>query len=208
MITGVVGDDVDPPLAGVAGLQLRKQRDGGGGIDPLGLDQRAVEILQVERRVKVEALAPRCPPQRHLVALADPAMRGPGLVLRVHGIGEVDDLVGGQPVEQLVVSRDEGGLPGLLRAGRQAFRALVFEAQAMQQHGVGLAPPLAHQLGARLHADRGGCGDVPALPQVLGEAREGPFLCRCQPAMALLLELPRRSPGSEAPAGHAEGAAR
>ena len=31
MITGVVGDDVDPPLAGVAGLQLREQRDGGGG---------------------------------------------------------------------------------------------------------------------------------------------------------------------------------
>ncbi len=60
-------------------------------------------------------------------------MRGAGLVLRVHGIGEVDDLVGGQPVEQLVVSRDEGGLPGLIRAGRQAFRALVFEAQAMQQ---------------------------------------------------------------------------
>ena len=45
MITGVVDDDVDPPLAGVAGLQLREQRDGGGGIDPLGLDQRAVEIL-------------------------------------------------------------------------------------------------------------------------------------------------------------------
>ena len=60
-------------------------------------------------------------------------MRGAGLVLRVHGIGEVDDLVGGQPVEQLVISRDEGGLPGLIRAGRQAFRALVFEAQAMQQ---------------------------------------------------------------------------
>ncbi len=60
-------------------------------------------------------------------------MRGAGLVLRVHGIGEVDDLVGGQPVEQLVVSRDEGGLPGLIRPGRQAFRALVFEAQAMQQ---------------------------------------------------------------------------
>ena len=54
-------------------------------------------------------------------------MRGAGLVLRVHGIGEVDDLVGGQPVEQLVVSRDEGGLTGLIRAGRQAFRALVFE---------------------------------------------------------------------------------
>ena len=92
-----------------------------------------MEVLQVERRVEVEALAPRCPPQRHLVALADPAMRGAGLVLRVHGIGEVDDLVGGQPVEQLVVSRDEDGLPGLIRAGRQAFRALVFEAQAMQQ---------------------------------------------------------------------------
>ena len=60
-------------------------------------------------------------------------MRGVGLVLRVHGIGEVDDLVGGQPVEQLVVSRDEGGLLGLIRPGRQAFRALVFEAQAMQQ---------------------------------------------------------------------------
>ena len=45
MITGVVDDDLDPPLAGVAGLQLREQRDGGGGIDPLGLDQRAVEIL-------------------------------------------------------------------------------------------------------------------------------------------------------------------
>ena len=129
MITGVVDDDVDPPLAGVAGLQLREQRDGGGGIDPLGLDQRAVESLQVERRVEVEALAPRCPPQRHLVALADPAMRGAGLVLRVHGIGEVDDLVGGQPVEQLVVSRDEGGLLGLIRAGRQAFRALVFEGE-------------------------------------------------------------------------------
>ncbi len=60
-------------------------------------------------------------------------MRGAVLVLRVHGIGEVDDLIGGQPVEQLVVSRDEGGLSGLIRAGRQAFRALVFEAQAMQQ---------------------------------------------------------------------------
>ena len=83
--------------------------------------------------MKVEALAPRCPPQRHLVALADPAMRGAGLVLRVHGIGEVDDLVGGQPVEQLVVSRDEGGLPWPHPSGRQAFRALVFEAQAMQQ---------------------------------------------------------------------------
>ncbi len=33
------------PLAGVAGLQLREQRDGGGGIDPLGIDQRAVGIL-------------------------------------------------------------------------------------------------------------------------------------------------------------------
>ena len=32
MITGVVGDDVDPPLAGVAGLQLREQHDGGGSI--------------------------------------------------------------------------------------------------------------------------------------------------------------------------------
>ncbi len=48
MITGVVGDDVDPPLAGVAGLQRREQRDGGGGIDPLGLDQRVVESLQVD----------------------------------------------------------------------------------------------------------------------------------------------------------------
>ena len=38
MITGVVDDDVGPPLAGGAGLQLRKQRDGGGSIDPLGLD--------------------------------------------------------------------------------------------------------------------------------------------------------------------------
>ena len=56
MITGVVGNDVDPPLAGVAGLQLRERRDGRGGIDPLGLDQRAVGIPQVERRVKVEAL--------------------------------------------------------------------------------------------------------------------------------------------------------
>ena len=52
MITGVVGDDVGPPLAGVAGLQLREQREGGGGIDPLRLDQGAVEILQVERRVE------------------------------------------------------------------------------------------------------------------------------------------------------------
>ena len=45
MITGVVGDDVASPLAGVAGLQLREQREGGGGLDPLGIDQRAVEIL-------------------------------------------------------------------------------------------------------------------------------------------------------------------
>ncbi len=61
MITGVVDDDVDPPLAGVAGLQLREQRDGGGGIDPLGLNQRAVEILQVDAAWRLRRWRPDVP---------------------------------------------------------------------------------------------------------------------------------------------------
>ena len=49
VIAGIVGEDVDPLLSGVVGLQLLEQRDGRGGVDPLGLDQGAVEILQIER---------------------------------------------------------------------------------------------------------------------------------------------------------------
>ena len=54
-----------------------------------------------------------------------------GLEFRVHRIGEVDHLVGGQAVEQLIIGLDKGGLLGLIGLSRQAFRALVFEAQAM-----------------------------------------------------------------------------
>ena len=94
---------------------------------------RAVEGLQVECRVEIEALTPRGSPQRHLVPLADPAMDRAGLVLGVHHVGEVDRLVGGQAVQQRLVSRDEGRLPALVGPRRQAFRAPVFETQAMQQ---------------------------------------------------------------------------
>ena len=45
MIAGIVEDDMDPPLIGIGRLQLLEQRDGGSGIDPLGLDQGAVEGL-------------------------------------------------------------------------------------------------------------------------------------------------------------------
>ena len=49
MITGVVGDDVDPPLAGIVGLHLLKQREGGSGFCSFSLDQATVDVLQVER---------------------------------------------------------------------------------------------------------------------------------------------------------------
>ena len=39
MVAGVVRDDMDPLVAGIAGLQLLKQRDGGSGVDPLGRDR-------------------------------------------------------------------------------------------------------------------------------------------------------------------------
>ena len=71
-----------------------------------------------------------------------------GLVFRVHPIGEVDRLVVGQAALQLLVILDKGGLLGLVGLGRQAFRALVLEAQAMQQlDAAGMA--VSHPVGRR-----------------------------------------------------------
>ena len=115
---------MDPPLNRDWPLQLVEQRDGGSGIDSLDLDQGAVEGLQVECRVQIEALTPRGSPQRHLVPLADPAMDR-RMVLGVHHVGEVDRLVGGQAVQQRLVSRDEGAcLPSSARAGRLSGRGI------------------------------------------------------------------------------------
>ena len=55
----IVGDDVDPLLARVGCLQLLEQCNGRGGVDPFGLNQGAVEGLQVERAVRADALATR-----------------------------------------------------------------------------------------------------------------------------------------------------
>ena len=44
MVAGVVRDDMDPLVAGIAGLQLLKQRAGGSGVDPLGRDRGKVSF--------------------------------------------------------------------------------------------------------------------------------------------------------------------
>ena len=152
---------------------------------PLGLDQGAVEGFQVECRVQIEALTPRGSPQRHLVPLADPAMDRAGLVLGVHRVGEVNRIVGGQAVQQRLVSRDEGRLLALVGPRQQAFRAPVFETQAMQRlQAAGMtvddAPP---------HRDIGGhLATVPTepVPQV---CRKLSLLFTAQmPPLAMLVE--------------------
>ncbi len=50
MVAGVVRDDMDPLVAGIAGLQLLKQRDGGSGVDPLGRDRGKVSFPAWARR--------------------------------------------------------------------------------------------------------------------------------------------------------------
>ena len=47
-----------------------------------------------------------------------------GLEFRVHRIGEVDHLVGGQAVEQLIIGLDKGGLLGLIGLSGRLFGRL------------------------------------------------------------------------------------
>jgi hypothetical protein len=54
-----------------------------------------------------------------MLALPDPAMGGPALVLRMHRIGEVDGLVGGDTGEEPLVGGDESLLRGDIGAGGQ-----------------------------------------------------------------------------------------
>ncbi len=53
-----------------------------------------------------------------------------------------------------------------------------------------LAAPFTHQPQTRLRADRRACGQVPILPELLGDARQPALLGRRQAAIDLLLELP------------------
>ena len=132
MVAGVVRDDMDPLVAGIAGLQLLKQRDGGSGHRPARPRPGARSVFQLGRGVEVEARASRGPLQRPLVALPDPGAGRDWHSGCMASAKQTASSAARPPCNGSWVAIKAACLD-LIGPGRQAFRALIFEAQAMQQ---------------------------------------------------------------------------
>ena len=79
---------MDQALVRVGPLEPGEELDRGLGGDPDVLDDLAVAGLQAERADEVHSHAALAAPDRQMLALADPAMGGPALVLGMHRVGE------------------------------------------------------------------------------------------------------------------------
>src|SRR6478752_10152114 len=133
MIARIVEKDMDEHHQWIKCFDRFEQRDCRGGIDGLNVDHPGLPVLEIDRAVNIDALAPARLFDRKFVLLERPAADRPRRMGRMDRISEQHDLVIAQRIQNLVVVLDERLLLVFIELTGDDIGLVIFEIEAVQQ---------------------------------------------------------------------------
>jgi len=129
VIGGIVSDNVDHSLVGIASLNLGQQLRGTNAVDGDWLDKGRVEGSEVQRPMDVYAATPCCSFDRRVWSYLYPAMAGFFLIFRMYSISEIGGFICAQIAHQTFVQCDKCGLLFSRDNARQVLGLAIFKPQ-------------------------------------------------------------------------------
>jgi group II intron reverse transcriptase/maturase len=131
MVAGIIKEDVDEPHARIHRLDRRQQHDRAESVHRQHIFHNGLAGFEVDRAMDVQTVSSAALFDRNGNVFRSPAPNGPHRVGRMHGIS--DRFIGVHPVQQGLVSLDEGRLFRRVQLAGDGFRLAVLHLQPMQQ---------------------------------------------------------------------------